>query len=251
MLNPILHRRRLEDARAALDNFRPVELSHAPDFVGTITTTSIGTPPTIILVEPAKVTGTQSEGSSVTLSSVMGVSIPVVFLGPHAAVTGDVVTVKNVGNRWATQYTKGGGGGGGGTVALPGCSCTAVPTTLHMTSNAPTCNEGMFQSCTLLYGPVPSCYAALLLGANAFLSTTSFVDTNLDTFQYYFNCQGSQFDLGRVYCTSIFGSPYLDVARFSWNFPATGNTCSPFAMTNGTVFPGGDPTCSGQITILP
>ena len=169
------------------------------------------------------------------------------MIGSRVPVVGDYLVCRFVGDRWVAESSS---PSKNQIVNLPGCSCLSLPATLHMTSANPSCNEGMFQSCVIIYGNTPAVYAPLNLEAQCFLSTQSFVDTNTNTFKYYFYCQGSQFDLGRVYATSIFGSPYLNVARYSWKIGPTspGNTCSPLLLTNGQIFPGGDPTCSVSIS---
>lgn len=123
---------------------------------------------------------------------------------------------------------------------LLGCPCP-VPTTLYMTVTHPEVNFGMFQDCILQYGPVPAALAPLGLGANAMLSTAFFHDDfSTDNFRYLFFCSSGFWCLTRVYETSIYGSPYLEATRYRWLSGLSGNTCSPFLLTNGRIFSGGD-----------
>ena len=196
---------------------------------------------------PVDVLGQESEGQPGAFMPNLGATFFVDVIGSRVPSIGDVLVCRFVEDRWVAEssfavITQG--------VNLPGCSCLGLPTTLHMTSANPSCNGGMFQSCVIVYGTTPAVYASLNLGAQCFLSTQSFIDTNNDTFQYYFYCQGNQFNLSRVYTSSIYGSPYLDLARYSWKIGSTvsGNTCSPLLLTNGQIFVGGDPTCSVTIS---
>jgi hypothetical protein len=127
---------------------------------------------------------------------------------------------------------------GGGTVSL--CICPAVPTTLAMTATpVGTADATIFHDATLAYGPTDPGYAGLALGANGVYSTASFVDQNGDTFQYYLFCTRNQFFLTRIYKQSVFGSPFQDSVRFFWTVVGV-NTCSPFSLTTGTIYSGGN-----------
>ena len=142
-----------------------------------------------------------------------------------------------------------GGGGGGIIVTIPMCFCHAIPATLKMTSNDPTCNYRMFQSCTIQYGPTPSGYANLNLPANTFLSVQSFPDplSGGAIFRYYLTCLYNMFSLSRVYLTSPFGSPFRDGVLYSWILGGYGNNCSPFQLDNGSAYPGSDASCGVKI----
>jgi hypothetical protein len=134
------------------------------------------------------------------------------------------------------------------SVTIAGCLCQAIPPVLRMMPTDPTLNGGMFQPCTLAYGTTPPEYARLALGAQCFLSTTSFTDQIGESFRYYFACthavliNGTQdnFTLTRVYAHSIFGNPYRDTTRYTWPLTLSGNTCSPFLLTKGQIYQGGD-----------
>ena len=165
--------------------------------------------------------------------------------------SGSVVKLHPVGGgawywfQWASKPSSGSGGGSGGIGTVPFCFCTEVPTTLTMTSASESCNFGMFQSCTIQYGPVPSVYAPLGLGANAFISTESFPDVLQDgaLFQYLLMCIYNQYSLTRIYPVSIYGSPWQDAILYTWFVGSYGNTCNPFELNNGAAYPGSDSSC--------
>lgn len=131
------------------------------------------------------------------------------------------------------------------------CGCD-VPQVLAMTNNNPGCNSGMFQPCTIRYGPTPAALSTLALGTSCFLSDESFIDVFGDRFRYYLNCtgttiSGSEYTLTRVYVTSIFGSPFRDSVRYTWPMSTAGNSCSPFALINGILYAGGTGPCTPHV----
>ena len=137
---------------------------------------------------------------------------------------------------------------GGSTILLPGCPCV-VPSTITMSVAHADADTGIFQNATLSYITVPPELALLSLGTKAYLSTTSFIDAiSFDTFWYRFYCAGGYFCISRVYGTSVYGSPFADGIRYRWLAGQPGNTCSPFVMTNGVIYAGGDPTCSVSLS---
>ena len=87
------------------------------------------------------------------------------------------------------------------------------------------------------------------LGASSYLSTRTFTDnaTN-DQFWYYFTCYFNYYILTRVYVTSAYGSPYRDQIRYRWLVGLSGNTCSPFLLSKGAVYAGGDSSCVVTLT---
>ena len=170
--------------------------------------------------------------------------MPVYLVGPGLPATGDYLVCRFVDNRWVAERT-GGGGSGGATGNLPTCFCTAIPATLAMTSADSSCNFGMFQSCSIVYGPTPDEYTDLNLGVNSFLGAESFPDPIAGgaLFRYYLTCQFNQFSLTRVYLESPYGSPYRDGILYTWLVGAYGNSCVPFHLDNGQAFPGSDLSC--------
>ena len=138
----------------------------------------------------------------------------------------------------------------GATGDFPGCFCPTAPQNLAMFSGSETCNYGMFQSCSIVYGPTPAGYADLGLGTNSWLSTESFPDVIADNamFQYLLTCYYNQFNLSRVYLDSPYGSPYRDGNLYTWVVGSYANTCVPFSLTSGTTFSGSDAACYVSIT---
>ena len=127
-------------------------------------------------------------------------------------------------------------------IVVPGCPCL-IPQTITMTVIHPEANFRMFQDATISYITVPADLAPLALGTKAFISTTQFHDDiTFDLFWYRLYCSGGFFCISRIYAFSVFGSPFSDAIRYRWLAGYGGNTCSPFSMTTGTIFPGGDPT---------
>jgi hypothetical protein len=135
-----------------------------------------------------------------------------------------------------------GGGDDGGTTTVSDCICPKIPTTLSMVSSDPACNFGMFQSCSIVYGPTPEGYAPLQIGVNSFLSVESFPDVVAGgaMFRYLFTCYFNQFNLSRVYLDSPFGSPYRDGLLYSWIVGGYGNSCNPFSLFTGVGYPGSE-----------
>ncbi len=133
---------------------------------------------------------------------------------------------------------------GGSTVTISGCPCASIATTLYLTSSEPASNNGIFQNATLVYGATPPDLILVVIVGYSFLSTTSFPDAIMgDPFYYFLTCVFGTYILTRVYPVSPFGSPFRDTIRYSWIPGFPGNNCSPFDMTNGQIFRGGDATC--------
>lgn len=137
------------------------------------------------------------------------------------------------------------------TVTPPNCFC-AVPISLQMHSDYPECNYQMFQSCGIAYGPPPADLQDAGYTANAFVSTSTFVDpVSGADFYYYFYCRLNQFFLTRIFPHFPDGTPdgsaYRDGTLYSWIVGGAGNQCSPFQLTNGKPFPGSDASCAVQI----
>jgi len=140
-----------------------------------------------------------------------------------------------------------GGAPGPPPIVIPACFC-AIPATLTMTSVNPSCNYGMFQSCTIAYQATPGWASGLGLGPMIFLSDERFLDSNSQSyFHYYMWCQYNQFSLTRLYPTSPYGSPYRDALLYSWLLGGYGNTCNPFRLDGGKPYPGSDQSCQVHI----
>jgi hypothetical protein len=192
-------------------------------------------------VHPVDVSGVENEGGAGTLASDPSRTFLVDVIGPQPAIAGEFLICRFLGNRWAADRM---GNGQGQVVIVPGCPCSQSPVTISMHSSEPASNNQMFQSATLQYGPTPSNLLPVVLQTSSYLSTSSFPDPILGApFYYLLNCYVGAYVLTRVYVTSPFGSPYRDAIRYSWVPGFSGNTCSPFLMTNGQIYRGGDPTC--------
>ena len=196
-------------------------------------------------VHPVAALGAEAEGGAPTLTADASTTVFAYVGGGRVPVAGDNLICRFIGNRWVAERLLPGGGGG---VAVPGCSCASLPATLTMHSSRPTSNGGMFQDgVSIVYGPTPSGYAGLGLGANSYLSTASFLDQYGDSFRYYFYCQANQFFLSRVYLHSTFnaGGNFEDGVRYTWTMTSYGNTCSAGSLTlgNGQIYSGGDASC--------
>jgi hypothetical protein len=220
-----------------------------PAFVGQVTTAStlIGVG-NFLMVQPIFVMGQEVEGGAGQLSTVGSSRVPVYLIGPGLPATGDSLICKFVDNRWVAERS-GGAGSTGNTGVIPNCFCSPIPANLTMTSADPTCNFGMFQGCSITYGPTPPEYDDLDLGTNTFLSTESFPDELADgaLFRYFLTCTSDQFNLSRVYLDSPYGSPYRDGVLYTWLVGSDGNTCEPFHLDSGQAFPGSDESCSVTI----
>jgi len=198
-------------------------------------------------VHPVAVTGDEVEGSAGSPDVAASAQELVLVLGPGLPAAGDCLIALQVSDRWVAQFGK---ASDNQFVELDGCLCTKTPVSLHLVSNNHTADNGMFQDATLVYGPTPDWAIPLALGDSCFLSTESFTDQDTgDTYRYYFTCSGIVYILTRVYEFSAYGSPFKDVNRYVWTIGVQGNTCDPYDLTVGQVFPGGDPTV--VITVSP
>ena len=227
-------RERLRRA-AEIDALAPIVGTGSPAFVGTVVTAS-ASPGTILKYQPTSVLGTETEGGSFT-STTRSANRYALFLGPGNTGAGEMLVVRFVAHRWVCER----GGSGITTISLPRCTCP-VPTSLTMSVVYPGLNYGIFQAGTLSWQAVPAALSGLYLGPSAYLSNGTFVDPSTgDTFWYLFYCETGLWCLTRVFQFSIFGSPYREGIRYRWSPGLTGNVCSPFLLSQGTVFTGGNP----------
>ena len=215
-------------------------------FLGKVTSTGTLAAGKFWKVIPVIAFGREQEGQAATFTN-LAKTILVYFLGPGPPVTGETYECRFVEQRWVAARRKGGKAAGGGIV-LGNCFCQVLAT-LSMVSANESCNYGMFQSCTIQYGPPPPSLQILGFSTNEFTSTSSFIDpiTQL-SFYYHLTCQYNQFFLSRIFPTFPLGSPYLDGYLYNWIIGGYGNTCTPFALNVGQPFPGSDTTCSVSIT---
>jgi hypothetical protein len=238
------------DASEVVSRFIGLGPAGPPAFVGQIVADS--KQPTVcgyyFRVNPVSIIGIEAEGKPATLVVDASTSVFVCVLGTQSPSPGDNLVCRFVENRWVGEryghlapppppppY-----------VTIPGCSCSQVPVTLQMSSSGP-CYSGDFQACTLEWGPTPPQFLALGLGTNCFLSTQDFQDPTqtppFGLFRYTFGCTANFFSLSRVYEPNIYGSAYHDAISYTWAIGVTGNSCSPFLLSNGTIYVGGNPSC--------
>jgi hypothetical protein len=247
-LNPTLRPRQARDVSEVAR--RPIGTSPAgqPSFVGRIVADvhQPTAPGYYYLINPVSVVGVEAEGGSPTLLPDATTTALVCVIGTRAPSAGDDLICRFVENRWVAERY-------GATppspppppppVTIPGCNCTAIPTTLHMSSSGP-CVPSDFQTCTIQWGPTPAEFSSLGLGANCFLSTLVFNDPIAGgTFRYNLSCDTVFLRLSRVYEATDFGPAFHDSTIYTWQIGAPGNSCSPFLLSSGTIYPGGDNRC--------
>ncbi len=237
----------LRDRSGRRDDSRPV--ANGPAFVGCVfadpsVPTSTGR---YFAVHPTTILGAEGESNPGALSVDPTRTVLVYVIGSQAPVAGDYLICRFIGSRWiAERMAK----PQAQLITIPGCPCTTIPGTLNMAVTHPDANNGLFQPTTLVYGPTPPEYVPLALGDNCYLSPGSFTDSSTtDSFRYYFGCFSGFYIITRVFQVSIFGSPYKDTIRYKWFVGFPGNTCSPFLLSNGQIYAGGDP--SSVVTISP
>jgi hypothetical protein len=239
------------DASEVVSRFVGLGLGGPPAFVGQIVADS--KQPTAAgyyyRVNTVAVLGTEGEGNPASLVVDTTTSVLVCVIGTKSPSAGDNLICRFVENRWISEchgvssppppppppYA-----------TIPGCSCSQIPATLQMSSSGP-CYPGDFQAGTLQWGPTPSQFSSLGLGANCFLSTQDFQEPTQTPpsgrFRYTFGCTANFFSLSRVYEPTQFTQAYHDTTIYTWAIGLTGNSCSPFLLSNGTIYPGGSPNC--------
>lgn len=198
-------------------------------------------------MSPVAVLGSEVEGGAGTIAINTTTTFQAVVYGTPPAL-GDNLICRFVDNRWvADRYGK-----QAAPVVTYGCGlCTTIPATLTMTVTNPTLNNSIFQSCTLqYYSSIPSALSAFIApGIPVIVSTATFTDTVTPfPFYYYFFCFQGAYRLTRLYPTTVTGTPFRDGIRYSWTPGSGGNTCSPFSMTSGVIFVGGNASTTVAVT---
>jgi hypothetical protein len=232
--------------RAARDRSAPPPASTGSRaFMGRVTTTTpaVGK---FMNVIPQAVIGTETEGGSATITDLGSTPTPVYLVGPGVPATGDQVIARWSDWRWVARK-RGTGGSGPPTITIPGCSCTAIPATLSMTSTGPC--DGVFNDCTIIWGTNPTGYTGCTgVTSPSFLSTTEFTDALSGlVYRYRVTCDTIFIRINRVYKDTGSGC-FNDSSIYTWSLATTGNTCSPFAMTSGFIYPGGYTSCVVSLT---
>lgn len=211
--------------------------------LGQVTTAS-PTKGKFLRMHPVTIGGTEVEGGTASLDVDTSSSFSALLLGPANALTGDQLVAHSVASRWVVERgTTGGGGGGGGGVIVAGCLCSPTPITITMSVTNAGLNNGIFNNDTIVYGPTPSLYFPSIIGtASSWLGSTTFVDASTGlNYRYYLFCSGGvAYKLTRVFPVIFGGGPGRDSDRYSWVPGFGGNTCTPYSLTNGTIFVGGD-----------
>lgn len=210
---------------------------------------SLGSLPTTVNayypVGIVSILGQEVEGSAGVITDRGLTPIMVFMIGSSPPSAGDFVLCRFVRDRWVGEHMKKHSTG----VLVPSCYCPSIPSQLTLTVTNPQTVYYMLQSAVLSYVPTPASLHNLALGTNTFLSTKQYVDQIFtDPFWYHFSCVGGYFVLDRVYATSSYGSPYRDITRYRWPAGTLGNTCSPFRMIGGQIYPGGNTTCIATVT---
>jgi hypothetical protein len=234
--------------RAARDRSAPPPTSTGSRaFMGRVTTTTpaVGK---FMNVIPQAVLGTEVEGGSATITDLGSTPSPVYLVGPGVPATGDQVIARWSDWRWVARK-RGTGGSGPPTVTMSNCACPSVPGTLALSSTGPC--DGVFNACNLIYGPTPSSFSGLNLGANCFLSDQTFTDSLSGLqYRYNFSCDTIFFRLSRVYLATSSSGAFHDSSIYSWSIGQPGNTCagtptptSPFLLSGGYIYPGGNTSC--------
>jgi hypothetical protein len=116
-----------------------------------------------------------------------------------------------------------------------------------MSSSGP-CVPSDFQPCTIAWQATPAWASGLALGSDCFLSTARLLDPFTGGYFYYnLTCDTIYFRLSRVYDGTtnygFTGTPYQDATIYTWRIGDPGNSCSPFLLSGGTIYPGGNNAC--------
>lgn len=243
-------RLRQQMIESEVSRLRGFDLSDGvPAFVGkVVSNASVPTATGVFyLVNPITVTGTEGETNAGVLNVDASTTVFVDVVGSKPPLKGDLLVCRRVDHRWIAERMNMHSSGG---VSVPGCPCQALPSILHMTVNNPQSNFGIFQPASLIYGPTPPGYSPLTSDKSCFISSSQFTDgLTGDTFQYYFGCQSGYYIVTRFYLHSLFGSPFRDTTRYRWLIGYPGNQCSPFLLSQGQIYLGGDP--SSTVTVTP
>ena len=181
---------------------------------------------------PVTPSGVETEGGSRTLTDGSG-RVYVCVLGPAVPMAGTYLLASEVGGRWAACYQDQGGGG----ITLPGCPCIDIPSTL--TVDVISQPFGLFfVDGTLTWRAVPADVSALYPDSPAFWSDV--LDYNYATtgirYRWTLRCESGFYRLHAVVVEDPAPPqpiPYI-LDSVTYVIPASGNTCDPFNLTNGS-----------------
>lgn len=223
----------------------------SPAFLGRVVSTGDDiTVGKFLQVEVLRVLGLESSGASGTLA-LTGALEWVYLVGPGEPETGDDLICRAGPDRWMADFA--GPDEDDGTYASGGCPCSRTPKVMVMTSSSEGCgfDYPWFYSATLRWQDTPPEWVAVGYGPKVVLSDETFEDSGGgEEFRYFFSCEPGAYTLRRIFPVSIFGSPYLDVVRYSWSFTHPENTCTPFGLNEGASFDA-DPGCIVTVAAAP
>ena len=197
-------------------------------------------------VHPVSVLGPEVEGGGDVAVADTSRVIYVCVIGSQGPAIGDDLVCRSVNHRWVAE--RGGPAPVVNIGVIPGCACTQIPATLHLSSTGP-CGDGTFPSCTFHFGPTPLEFAGLDLGSRCFLSAETFLDSYSGaSYRFHLGCDTIFFRLSRVYLASDQGDAFHDATIYAWSIGQPGNTCHPFLLSTGYIYSGGDPHCIVMVT---
>jgi hypothetical protein len=238
----IRSRSRLDMIHDSLDKLNGQAPSHYPRFVGRVRTRVIQTSAAgqFIVVNPVNVLGVEAEGSIPTLVPDMSSNVFVDLLGTRIPSVGEDLICHYVDYRWVAERSDqrvimqfG---------SIPGCVCRQIPVTLQVSVDGPC--QGIFKACTLVYGATPPEFSDFEIGPNCYLSSIAFVDDFSSlSYRYILGCDGVSFTLSRLFLPSDVTTAFRDSSDYQWTIGLRGNVCSPFLLSNGTIYQGGNPMC--------
>lgn len=176
--------------------------------------------------------------------------------------------IPSPGGKWAFQYSRVGGAGGGIGVGCSGCSSIPSTSTMSFPSSPgnPDCQWADLSRSPVYvyYGTIPASsgmtyraagYGGYGLGAGWFTDSIFTTSDGIYGLRYYLivsGCTGLQLRVYQVPGAEFPGGGAawagysIRATLVVWSFASTGNSCSPFLMTNGGGGSGG--TCVGQLS---
>ncbi len=197
-------------------------------------------------VHPVTLLGEETEGGKVVAVEDVNTLIFTCVIGSQTPSVGDELVCRFVNHRWVAERY----GHHSGVVVgvIPGCACVQIPSPLHLSSTGP-CGDGTFPACVFQFGPTPPELTGLDLGANCFLSNETFTDSYSGApYRLHLGCDTIFIRLSRVFLPSALGDAFHDATIYAWSIGQPGNTCHPFLLSTGYIYPGGNPHCIVTVT---
>jgi hypothetical protein len=194
-----------------------------------------------LLVNPVSFLGRESEGSPGVATVDTSTTVAVYLIGPGTPATGDRLVCRFIDYRWVAERRKP-GGKGPPTHVLNGCPCTAIPDSLSVVVPVPDYSPFGYPTIrpdTLTFGPTPpDCPNAAIYPGYWGVSALQYQPAGQSfplIFRNTFRCVGGQYFLSQ-WITKDSGGPIADSGFynvFKWLIGFSGNSCSPFKLTNG------------------